>query len=562
MVMSVRVQSRSPESGVIVVGSGMAGLVCALSFAPRPVTLITKTPRLESGSSFWAKGGIAAAVGPGDSPEEHASDTLSAGAGLSDARRALDLARQGADSLELLIDEGVPFDRGVDGTLALAREAAHGRARVVHAGGDATGRMMTAALIERVRATPSISVRENAFAWDLLVGQGRVRGMLLFDAATGWEHLEADNIVLATGGIGMAWQYTTNPRESTGDGLAMAARAGARLTDLEFVQFHPTAIATGGQGIEASLPLLTEALRGAGATLIDETGYRFMTVSHVLAELAPRDIVARAIERHMAAGHRVFLDLQPVIRNGKAELFPEALDASRQAGFDPATQPVPVVPAAHYHMGGIHVDDEGRSSLPGLWACGEVASTGIHGANRLASNSLLEAVVYARRVARAVEKTPPQASRRTRPGSLAAQFGLTGLSRDVAPIVAEARHTMSLDVGIMRSGRSLARAADVLADLDERMTRLGSTGAVATFDQVTRSGEAHNLLLTSRLVCLAAAAREESRGAHYRDDFPQALEHWRRRQSVTVTRPEQAGTRAGLDVAAARMQRAVAVYPD
>ena len=260
----------------------MAGLVCAISFAPRPVTLITKTPRLEGGSSLWAKGGIAAAVGPGDTPEEHASDTLSAGAGLSVGvtLRALDLARQGADSLQLLIDEGVPFDRAVDGTLALAREAAHGRARVVHAGGDATGRMMTAALIRRVRATPSITVREDAFAWDLLVEKGRVRGILVFDAATGWECLEADNVVLATGGIGMTWKYTTNPRESTGDGLAMAARAGAELTDLEFVQFHPTAIATGDPGVEGGLPLLTEALRGAGATLVDETGHRFMTLSH------------------------------------------------------------------------------------------------------------------------------------------------------------------------------------------------------------------------------------------------------------------------------------------
>jgi L-aspartate oxidase len=520
----------------------MAGLVCALSFAPRPVTLITKTPRLEGGSSLCAKGGIAAAVGPGDTPEEHASDTLSAGAGLSDARLALDLARQGADSLQLLIDEGVPFDRAVDGTLALAREAAHGRARVVHAGGDATGRIMTAAPIGRVRATPSISVREQAFAWDLLVEQGRVRGVLVFDSATGWDRIEADAVILATGGIGMAWQYTTNPQESTGDGLAMAARAGAKLTDLEFVQFHPTAIAAGDHEVEASLPLLTEALRGAGATLIDETGHRFMTVSHALAELAPRDVVARAIEQHMAEGQRVFLDLRPVIRNGKAHLFPEALEASGQAGYEPAIQPVPVAPAAHYHMGGIHVDDDGRSSLSGLWACGEVASTGIHGANRLASNSLLEAVVYARRVARAVEKGSTQAVGHSVTHDPTPSLVSTVWCGEVDALVAQARSRMSRDVGILRSGHSLAQATKALAVLEEHLNRLEAADGAASIDHVTRCGEARNLLLVSRLVCMAAAGREESRGAHFRDDFPQPLDHWRRRQSMTMARLKGAET--------------------
>jgi L-aspartate oxidase len=530
------------STDVIVVGSGMAGLVCALSFAPRRVTLITKTPRLDGGSSLWAKGGIAAAVGPGDTPEEHANDTLTAGAGLSDPRRALDLAREGAESLQLLIDEGVPFDRAIDGTLALAREAAHGRARVVHAGGDASGRLMTAALIKRVHATPSVRVRENTFAWDLLVESGQVRGILVFDTNTGWERIAAKHVVLATGGIGMAWQYTTNPRESTGDGLAMAARAGAQLTDLEFVQFHPTAIATGDSGADGGLPLLTEALRGAGATLVDETGQRFMTRIHALAELAPRDVVAREIEKHIGAGHRVFLDLRPVIRSGKADSFPEALDASRQAGFDPFEQAIPVAPAAHYHMGGIHVDDAGRSSLPGLWACGEVASTGIHGANRLASNSLLEAVVYARRVAEAVKRseapTPPcEPESGADPLLVAPQ-----LSAEVDSLVDRARGTMSHDVGIQRSGRSLARAAARLAELDGQLERLCETHAPASFEQVLRCGESRNLMLVSRLVCLAAVDREESRGAHYRDDFPQPVEHWRRRRTMTVERLRQAAT--------------------
>jgi L-aspartate oxidase len=539
--MTERTLSRSSDAGVVVVGSGMAGLVCALSIAPRPVTLITKTPGLDSGSSLWAKGGIAAAVGPGDTPEEHASDTLLAGAGLSDERRALDLAQQGAGSLQLLIDEGMPFDCAVDGTLALAREAAHGRPRVVHAGGDATGRMMTAALIDRVRSTPSITVLENTFAWDLLVEQGRVRGLLVFEDTGGWRILETDDVVVATGGMGMAWRYTTNPRESTGDGLAMAARAGAELTDLEFVQFHPTAIAAGDRRVEANLPLLTEALRGAGATLVDETGRRFMTASHALGELAPRDVVARTIEKQMAGGHRVFLDLRPVVKNGKARQFPEAMDASREAGFEPAREPVPVAPATHYHMGGIRVDDEGRSSLPGLWACGEVAGTGIHGANRLASNSLLEAVVYGRRVARAIGKEPS----RGKSGGLAAgvpSLAATRLSGAINAIVEESRETMARDVGILRSEASLARAGETLAGLDTRLARLESADEPLLFEPAVRFGEARNLLLVSRLVCLAAAGREESRGAHYRDDFPDTLETWRRRQSMTVAQLRPTGT--------------------
>lgn len=243
---------------VVVVGTGMAGLITALSLSPRPVTLITKTATLESGSSLWAKGGIAAAVGPGDTPEAHARDTLSAGAGLSDPRRALALTREGADSLSLLIHEGVPFDRALDGTLELAREAAHGRPRIVHAGGDATGRVIMSALIERARRTPSINILRSTFAQDLVVQDGVVRGLLIFEQGKGWSCRHASHVVLATGGIGMAWWHTTNPAESTGDGLAIAARAGAELTDLEFMQFHPTALAVNTESGNANLPLLTD----------------------------------------------------------------------------------------------------------------------------------------------------------------------------------------------------------------------------------------------------------------------------------------------------------------
>ncbi|MCP4299536.1 MAG: FAD-dependent oxidoreductase, partial [Gammaproteobacteria bacterium] len=410
---------------IVVVGSGIAGLLCAMALAPRRVTLITKTDGLAGGSSWHAKGGIAAAIGPEDSPEDHAQDTLAAGAGLSDPDRALALAKDGVSSLHLLIDEGVPFDRALDGTLALAREAAHKHARVVHAGGDSTGEVLVSSLIRRIRNTPSIQVLENTFAYDLAVSGGQVDGLITINANDGWVFHRSSRVILATGGIGMTWWNTTNPKEATGDGLAIAARAGAKLADLEFMQFHPTALAIKDDGEGASLPLLTEALRGAGALLRDESGSRFMLAEHPAAELAPRDVVARAIHRRISSGEDVFLDLRPVFANGKSAMFPQALDAAKQAGFDPQTELLPVTPAAHYHMGGVQTDQAGRTSIEGLWACGEVATTGIHGANRLASNSLLEGLVYAQRVAndvrysRAQEK--PRVNRIPRTPSFAAE---------------------------------------------------------------------------------------------------------------------------------------------
>ena len=524
---------------VLVVGTGMAGLITALSLAPRPVTLITKTATLESGSSLWAKGGIAAAVGPGDTPEAHAEDTLSAGAGLSDARRALALTREGADSLRLLIHEGVPFDRALDGTLELAREAAHGRPRIVHAGGDATGRVIMSALIERARRTPSINILRSTFAHDLIVQDGVVRGLLVFERDKGWNCRHASHVVLATGGIGMAWWHTTNPAESTGDGLAIAARAGAELTDLEFMQFHPTALAVNVEAGKPNLPLLTEALRGAGALLVDDAGTRFMTSIHPAAELAPRDVVARAIEQKVVQGNGVYLDIRPVLENGHAGEFPEAIHACRDAGLDPARDLLPIVPAAHYHMGGIHVDDDGHTSLDGLWACGEAANTGVHGANRLASNSLLEAVVSARRVAGGIRRG--RASRDELPLAIpdTPRVPLPGTEQELEAIVASTRRSVSKHVGIVRSGPGLQRALEQFRALDGRLGNIALGGlhdSVASFDRVLRWSEARNLVLVAQLVALAALDREESRGAHYREDFPKPLPEWRRHQSLTVSR--------------------------
>lgn len=522
---------------VIVVGSGLAGLVTALALAPRPVTIITKTPRLNGGSSFWAKGGIAAAIGPGDAPEHHAADTLTAAAGIGDPALALRLASEGVEGLRWLIDEGIPFDRKDDGTIALAREAAHRYPRIAHAGGDATGRVLIDALVERVRRTPSIGVLRDTLACDLFVSDDKALGLICFGASDGWLLHQCSTIVLATGGIGMAWWHTSNPRESTGDGLAMAARAGAQLADLEFMQFHPTALAACGDNDGASLPLLTEALRGAGAVLVDDSGDRFMPAEHADAELAPRDVVARAIERRLDAGSRVYLDLRPVLGDGRGAIFPQAIAASRQAGLDPTREPLPVTPAAHYHMGGIRIDDCGRSSVAGLWACGEVANTGIHGANRLASNSLLEALVYARRVADDIvnhpaRKTTPPLPSVTTPGvpDKTAEAGLRAIAEDI-------RRLMSRHVGVLRSGSGLEHAARELRVLDARFENLGkvtSPSKQPAHRMIVAWCETRNLLLVARLVTLAALRRTESRGAHYRDDYPAASSEWQRHQGLGI----------------------------
>ena len=529
--MSVRADA------VIVVGSGIAGLSCALALAPGPVTLLTKTPRLESGSSLWAKGGIAAAIGPEDTPEHHAADTLAAGAGLGDPESALRLARDGIDNLQWLLDAGVEFDRATDGTLALAQEAAHRHPRIVHAGGDATGVALMTSLIKRLRETPSINVLENTFARDLIVDGGRLQGLVAFSANDGWTHHQSSHVVLATGGIGKAWSHTTNPKEATGDGLAMAARAGANLADLEFVQFHPTALAAQSNNKSASLPLLTEALRGAGALLLDETGDRFMVSEHPAAELAPRDVIARAIHHRINSGQRVYLDLRPVLTNGHGAMFPQAIEASRRAGYDPGADPVPIIPAAHYHMGGIQIDHRGRTSIDGLWACGEVATTGIHGANRLAGNSLLEALTYARRVAADIGNNKIS-GRKPRPSALAApKVAANSSCADLVGLVKEIRDIMSRHVGVLRSGFGLAAASSRLLKLDCRVKALTERDWVSlppSAEMVVQWGEALNLLLVARLITLAALQREESRGAHFRHDHPTSSQDWQRRQTLTV----------------------------
>lgn len=530
MAMSVR------QADVVIVGSGAAGLACALALAPRHVTLLTKTDGLEGGASRYAQGGIAAALGPGDTPEAHAADTVAAGAGLSDPDTALLLARQGVSAMRDLLDAGLPVDRAADGKPLLGREAAHGSPRIVHAGGDATGRTLVAALARQVHAAPSIHVATGVFAYDLVVHDGRVAGLMAFHPDSGWVFHRCDRVVLATGGIGALWRHTTNPAEATGDGLAMAARAGAALANLEFVQFHPTALAVGDDTGAASLPLLTEALRGAGAHLLDDDGLRFMTSEHPAAELAPRDVVARAVWRRLADGQGTFLDLRPVLAERGEAAFPQAVAACRAAGFEPTRQPVPIRPAAHYHMGGVAVDRDGRSSISGLWACGEVADTGVHGANRLASNSLLEALVFARRVADDVAGYADMPS--TLEVDALAPAVPTPPAGQVAAIVARIRALVSRHVGLSRCGDGLCQAIAehgvIAAALREWEAYARPDGKATTAD-VRRWGEARNLVLLAGLLARAAGNRTESRGAHYREDFPEPLPVWQHRQFLNAT---------------------------
>lgn len=514
----------------VVIGSGAAGLACALALAETgtPCLVISKTPAAAGGSSLLSQGGIAAALGVDDSPTRHGDDTVRAGAGLADVRRVAGLVRDGVDAMTDLLAAGFPADRGAGGELALGREGAHSTARIVHAGGDRTGEALVATLLENVARTPSIEVMAGTVAVDLVVAYGRVAGVLTHNENDGWLLLESAAVVLATGGTGALWAVTTNPAEATGDGVALAARAGATLGDLEFMQFHPTALDAGMAG-GTRAPLLTEALRGAGARLVDGKGVAFMADEHSLGDLAPRDQVARAIWRRRAAGERVGLDLGPVLATAGAGAFPTAVAACRAAGLDPFAAPVPVTPAAHYHMGGVVADAAGRTTVAGLWACGEAANTGVHGANRLASNSLLEALVWARRVAAdiAAVALPLRVPRAAVPPIA----GTDGIAEAV-------RETMARYVGIVRDGAGLATAAGVLDDLS------AGRRASTTAGNVRRWSDARNMVLAARLITLAALRRAESRGAHYRQDFPSQRREWARSQ---VLISEDLDRRRGVD---------------
>jgi L-aspartate oxidase len=496
------------RADAVVVGSGIGGLTAALAMAPRRVLVITKGDP-GGGSTPWAQGGIAAAVAADDSPAEHAADTVAVGGGLNDPRAVTVLTAAAPERVAALEAIGVHFDTAADGALLLSREGGHHRRRVLHSGGDATGAVMMRALIRAAAGADHIETLPFAFAADLVVDDGRVVGVTVRTAEGEKIVALAPAVVLATGGIGRLYANTTNPPEVTGDGLAMAARAGARLADLEFVQFHPTALASGRD----PMALLTEALRGDGAILVDDHGNRFMPSCHPDAELAPRDVVAREIWTRLQAGTRVYLDATAAVGAAFPERFPTVFDLCMEDGIDPRVEQVPVAPAAHYHMGGVATDLDGRASLPGLWAVGEVSCTGVHGANRLASNSLLEATVFGQRAGewvRAADAPPVEAT---------AAFAAADPGEDpgdLSAVVADLRRTMWEKVGVVRDGAGLGSAVEHLDGLARRLPPAAS--------------EARNMIDAGRRIAAAALARTESRGAHYRSDYPAASPAWEARE--------------------------------
>jgi L-aspartate oxidase len=476
---------------VVVVGSGIAGLSTALQAGGARVILLTDADVGAGSASDHAQGGIAAAVAASDSPVSHAADTLTAGTHANDPGVVDLLTTAAPAAIDWLDGLGARFERDRDGAYALGREGGHGRSRIVHARGDATGREVVAVLAAAVAGAPHVTTRASMRMVDLLVDHGRVVGVLARDRSDRLVAYRAGAVVLATGGSAGAWRPTTNPVSSRGSGLVLAADAGAHLADLEYMQFHPTALACDAD----PLPLLTEALRGAGATVVDRRGRRFLRDVHAGAELAPRDVVARALWQRRAAGEHVLLDMRHVpdldVR------FPTAVALCRHHGFDPFTEPVPITPAAHYHMGGIAVDDAGRTDVPGLFACGEVACTGAHGANRLASNSLLEALVFAQRVGGVVQSATPAAT-----GAVARALANVRAERLLPPsdqAVAEVRDLLMTQVGVVRTGTGLGAALRRLESLIAP-ERGGSIAAVA------------------RMVATAALHRRATRGAHWRAD--------------------------------------------
>ena len=503
--MTERIRTR-----FLVVGSGVAGLHTAWrASAHGPVTVLTKRTLFDSATAY-AQGGIAAALGAGDSPELHRKDTLAAGAALCDAAAVQVLVDEGPARVRELQAAGARFDLDPDGDFQLGKEAAHSRHRIVHAQGDQTGAEVARTLVEKTLESDAITVHETARVLDLIVfedGEGiQVAGVRASIAGRPVEIL-ADATVIATGGCGQIFRYTTNPQVSTGDGFAIAHRAGARLADMEFVQFHPTALDTS----ENPLALISEAVRGEGAILLNGRGQRFMPKRHRLAELAPRDIVAREIFREQKAHGTVLLDATKLGADFACR-FPGIFQICRARGIDPSQEPIPVTPAAHYMMGGVVTDLAGRSSLPRLYAVGEVARTGVHGANRLASNSLLEGLVFAERVARDLIDTP-----RDLPVPEYVPWEVPALDdRGAAQVAAdEIRKVMWDYASISRTAPGLRRCVATLAQIGERLSQ-GAT-------------EERNLLTTAQLVAEASLMRKESRGGHFRSDFPKTRRKWQDR---------------------------------
>ena len=497
------------NADVIVIGSGIAGLTAALSARDKglSVLLLTKDV-LSTGSTSWAQGGIAAALGPGDSPDQHFQDTLEAGAGLCDQDSVRILVQEGPAAVKRLINLGATFDLDPSGNVALTREGGHRRDRIAHAGGDATGAEISRALVAKVLADPKVRIFEHALVLDLLKDKNeRVCGVTLHvmgkGKIDGVGAALARAVVLATGGLGAVFQQTTNPLVATGDGVALALRAGATVADLEFVQFHPTVLWVGPDS-RGSQPLISEAVRGEGAILRNINGEAFMSTIHPMKDLAPRDVVAHAVHEEIIKSGKpyVYLDGTKLGENVWLQRFPNILSSCRKIGIDPLVEMIPVVPAAHYASGGVVSDMTGKTDIPGLFAVGECANTGVHGANRLASNSLLEGLVVAERVANHLTDLPEQSE------PLIENVPTNLIDGKVRKDITE---TTTTGAGAVRNATGLNKTIDKLSELAKKTTKLSST----------QSWEATNLLTVSSFLSNAALRREESRGSHWRSDFPE-----------------------------------------
>jgi L-aspartate oxidase len=496
----------------VIVGSGIAGLYAALLARGHGTVCVLTKGSIDECNTKYAQGGIAAAVGADDNPELHLKDTIEAGAGLVDEEAARILVEAAPDRIHDLVDFGVPFD-STDGEVALGREAAHSRNRILHAGGDSTGAHIEISLSNVARLS-RITIKEHVQAEDVVVEDGRATGVTALDTRTNIVYrIDAGSVILATGGCGQLFRVSTNPDVATADGVGLAYRAGAEVTDMEFIQFHPTALRLPGVPIF----LISEAVRGEGGLLRNEAGERFMPGYHEKAELAPRDIVARAIlsEMKRTGTHRVYLDVTHLPAARITARFPQIYRYCFDNRVDMTKQPIPVSPAAHYMMGGVRTDTWGETTIRNLYACGEAACTGVHGANRLASNSLLETVVFAKRIVKRVTEGNGHPASET-PDARALPAARNEPAG--APDRASLQSLMWDKVGIVRDGEGLAQAAHQLSAWTAAMP--------APTDRP--SHELANMLLASRMMAEAALIREESRGAHYRTDYPKPRDEWRR----------------------------------